>query len=62
MKRIGFIKKCFANICVIAGAVTIAVQILDWYNPYMNFSGYLWPVPWVFLVCSLVLAGLEIFS
>ena len=37
MKRVrGFL----LHICTICSFVCITADVLDWYNPYMNFSGH----------------------
>ena len=35
----GTIQRILAHGCVICGMVIVTFQILDWYNPYMNFLG-----------------------
>lgn len=39
MKRLrGFL----LHIGVISSFVCIAAKVLDWYNPYMDFTGHIW--------------------
>ena len=30
------------HISVISSFVCIAAKVLDWYNPYMDFTGHIW--------------------
>ena len=36
----GTIQRILAHGCVICGMVIVTFQILDWYNPYMDFLGH----------------------
>lgn len=40
MKVIVAIKGILLNVCVICSMVCIALKVLDWYNPYMDFAGH----------------------
>lgn len=43
---------------IVCGLICISTKILDWYNPYMNFSGHMWVVSvvfWIAAVCWAVL-------
>lgn len=42
------------HIALICGLVILTVSIVDWYNPYMNFSGQIQPLE-ILQVCDLVL-------
>lgn len=35
------IREILLHICVICSFCCIAAKILDWYNPYMDFSGHI---------------------
>lgn len=36
------IKGIMLQVSVICSFVCIITKILDWYNPYMDFSGHVW--------------------
>ena len=40
MKILSTIRKILLHVCVVCSLVSITAKILDWYNPYMNFSGH----------------------
>ena len=44
---IAAIKGILSNVCVICSMVCIALKVLDWYNPYMDFVGYAVFVPYI---------------
>ena len=47
------VKKILLHIGGICSCVLIIVHILDWYNPFMDFSGYsLWVL---YLLCAVML-------
>lgn len=53
MERIrGFL----SHVCVICSLVCIIAKILDWYNPYMNFTGHI-GVFQMFLYVSVIILG-----
>lgn len=35
-------QKILFHICLICVVVCIVAGVVDWYNPYMNFGGYVW--------------------
>lgn len=35
------IRKIMAHLCVICCLVCLTAKILDWYNPFMDFSGHM---------------------
>jgi len=37
------IRKYILHICVICSLVCMTAKVLDWYNPYMDFSGHILP-------------------
>lgn len=41
---------------VVCSFVCIMAEILDWYNPYMNFSGHVWLAKLCIYVAVLALA------
>ncbi len=40
MRAVSIIKGVLLNVCVICSIVCIVLKILDWYNPYMDFTGH----------------------
>lgn len=36
------VRESLLHICVICSFVCIIAKILDWYNPYMDFTGQIW--------------------
>lgn len=39
--KLELLEELWLNICVICSMIGLTAVILDWYNPYMNFSGYI---------------------
>lgn len=39
-KTINRIIGLIVHLCVISSLICLTAKILDWYNPYMNFTGY----------------------
>ncbi len=50
MKYRGIIKGILLHLCVICSVAEGIILVLDWYNPYMDFSGHSSFVQW--LLCS----------
>ncbi len=44
------------QIAVICSFIGIITKILDWYNPYMNFSGHTFFTQIILYVCVITLA------
>lgn len=44
------------HIGVICSFVCLIAKILDWYNPYMDFSGHVWVVQMALYLAVIVLA------
>ena len=40
MKLLRISKFIFSNLCIICSIAMIAVSVLDWFNPYMDFAGH----------------------
>lgn len=51
------IRRMLLHIALICGIVILTAGILDWYNPYMNFSGQIRPLE-VLQVCDLLFLAL----
>ena len=56
------VKRILAHGCVICGMVVVTFQILDWYNPYMDFLGHAKPVLNLLCFCSVASGFLCIFD
>lgn len=53
MKRL---RRSLLNIGVICSFVCIFAKILDWYNPYMDFSGHIWVIQMILYLLVIVYA------
>lgn len=40
MKTALILKKAAGHLCIICSIVLLIIQILDWYNPFMDFMGH----------------------
>lgn len=49
------IRKILLHMCVICSLVCITAKILDWYNPYMDFTGHIWGIQMVLYISAIVL-------
>ena len=54
------IKKILFHAAVICGLVCVTAKILDWYNPFMDFSGHVSFIPVSGCVVVLILGILNI--
>ncbi|MDO5426166.1 MAG: hypothetical protein Q4F41_20920 [Eubacteriales bacterium] len=52
MKRL---RGILLHVCVICSLVCITAKILDWYNPYMDFTGHIWWIQMVLYGAVIVL-------
>ena len=50
------LKGILLQISVVCSFVCIITKILDWYNPYMNFSGHVWVAQICLYITVIVLA------
>lgn len=50
------IKGIMLQVSVICSFVCIITKILDWYNPYMDFSGHVWYIQICLYVTVIILA------
>lgn len=44
------------HICVVCSLVCVTAKILDWYNPYMDFTGHIWGIQMALYLGVIVLA------
>lgn len=61
MKAVKWCRLILAQGCIISSIVMIAIHILDWYNPFMNFAGHGIVVEYVLCGCALVLGVIDTF-
>ncbi len=47
------------HICVICSLVCISAKVLDWYNPYMNFSGHVMMAQMILYLAVILLAVMD---
>ncbi len=50
-----FARRLMLHICVVCSIVCITAKILDWYNPYMDFTGHVWVLQMALYISVLVL-------
>ena len=49
-------RELLLHISVVCCLVSVITKVLDWYNPYMDFSGHVWYVQALLYVSVLLLA------
>lgn len=59
MKILSTIRKILLHVCVVCSLVSITAKILDWYNPYMDFSGHVSGLQMVLYFVVILLAVTE---
>ena len=62
MRAVSLIKGILLNICIICSMVCIALKVLDWYNPYMDFAGHAAFIPYTLYISVFLYAILEAIS
>lgn len=55
-------QRILAHGCVICGMAVVTFQILDWYNPYMDFLGHAGAVLALLCFCAVALGFFIIFG
>lgn len=53
MKTAEFLNKLAVHVRLICGIAILVIQVLDWYNPYMDFMGHA-----CFLLYALCVSGI----
>lgn len=43
------------HVCVVCSLVCMTAKILDWYNPYMDFTGHIWGIQMALYLSVIVL-------
>lgn len=49
-------REVLVHMCVVCSLVCIMAKILDWYNPYMDFTGHIWEIQIILYISVIVLA------
>ena len=49
------IRGILLHMCVVCSLVCMAAKILDWYNPYMDFTGHIWGIQMALYLSALAL-------
>lgn len=62
MRVFNMFKGVLLNLCIICSMVCIALKVLDWYNPYMDFAGHAVFVPYILYISVFLYAILEAFA
>lgn len=40
MKKLKIMQEIVGNLCIICSIALLTIQVLDWYNPFMDFTGH----------------------
>lgn len=62
MRILKIIQGLCIHICIICSLTMIVVQILDWYNPFMDFAGHTKYVLYTWCAASLIAGLIYIFA
>lgn len=62
MKIIKKMIKVFLHINVVCSLILLTVQVLDWYNPYMDFMGHTSWVLYILCVSTILLGTFAAFQ
>lgn len=62
MKVFRIIKMIMGHICIICSLALLGVQILDWYNPFMDFMGHSAILLYLLCISSIFLGLVEIYG
>lgn len=54
--------KVFLHINVVCSLILLTVQVLDWYNPYMDFMGHTSWVLYILCISTILLGTLAAFQ
>ena len=49
------IRGILLHVCVVCSLVCVTAKILDWYNPYMDFTGHIWGIQMALYLSALIL-------
>lgn len=53
------LREILLHMCVICSLICISAKVLDWYNPYMDFSGHIWGIQMALCLAVFVLAAFQ---
>lgn len=62
MRIFFFINRLLAHLCVICSVSYGILQMLDWYNPYMDFTGHGKWILYLLCLSAAFLGGLQIYG
>lgn len=62
MKVLKIIKMIMGHICIICSLALLAVQVLDWYNPFMDFMGHSMILLYPLCISAVFLGAVEIYG
>lgn len=51
------VREILLHVCVVCSLVCVTAKILDWYNPYMDFTGHIWWIQ-IALYLSVIVLGI----
>ena len=51
-----FVQALLLNLCVVCSLASMVAMVLDWFNPFMDFSGHMTAVRIVLYLAVIVLA------
>ncbi|MFR8237783.1 MAG: hypothetical protein ACLU97_05990 [Dorea sp.] len=49
------VREILLHICVVCSLVCVTAKILDWYNPYMDFTGHIWGLQMALYLSAIIL-------
>ena len=49
------VREILLHVCVVCSFVCITAKVLDWYNPYMDFTGHIWGIQEALYLSAIVL-------
>ena len=61
MKLVGLLKDAAGHVCIICGIVLLVIQVLDWYNPFMDFMGHSMFVLYALCISAISLGISEVY-
>lgn len=61
MKLINILKIAAGHICIICSIALIIVQVLDWFNPFMDFMGHSMFLLYALSIASAFLGACEVY-
>lgn len=62
MKWMKTVKKIIVNMNLVCSLILLTIQVLDWYNPYMDFMGHAMWILYALCVGTIALGLLVVFE